>query len=468
MAWQRLFEPFVCLLVCPLVCPRLTGEPVWSRVAAICRGASVQNVTAVILGGGQGKRLRPLTLYRAKPAVALAGKYRLIDVPISNCIHSGIKKMFVVTQFSSVSLHRHIKQTYAFDPFSDGFIDLLAAAQTRHRDNWFQGTADAVRGGLRHINYFKADAALILSGDHLYRMDYRRVIDAHERSGADLTLAVCPVNATAAPSMGLVRANSDGLVCDFVEKPQDMGLMQGFVAPAGLCRQAGHPDNQDLYLANMGIYVFKREVLTQLLENGDEVDFGREVIPKAMANHKVMSFLHSGYWRDIGTIKDFFEANISMAQPKPEFELYKPGWPIYTHGRSLPPCRVVHSTIVDSLLSEGSNIEGAQISDSVIGVRSIVKPGTSLNEVVMHGADYYDGDEHAAELAATQKGLPPLGIGRDCQISRAIIDKNARIGDGVVIESKSADTRIETENYSIIDGITVIPGGAVIPAGTII
>ncbi len=428
----------------------------------------VKNVSAVILGGGRGKRLQPLTRDRAKPAVALAGKYRLIDVPISNCIHAGIKKMFLVTQFSSVSLHRHIMQTYTFDHFSDGFIDILAAAQTSQRTDWFQGTADAVRGSLRHINYFRSDSTLILSGDHLYRMDYRRLVDFHEESGADITLAVCPVNRTAAPNMGLLRATASGEVQDFVEKPDDPEVMERFRAPNELCDLAGHSTDQPLFLASMGIYVFRPEVLTEVLENGSERDFAREVIPRALERFKVRAYLYTGYWRDIGTIKDFFEANISLAQPEPPLRLYEPGWPFFTHARSLAPCRVVRSTILDSLLAEGADIEGAEIADSVIGVRSVIQPGATLREVLMHGADYFEGDPRARELTSHDVGLPTLGIGRNCSLERVILDKNARVGDGVVIRRQAPEREEQTENFWIRDGITVIPGNAVIPPGTVI
>jgi glucose-1-phosphate adenylyltransferase len=428
----------------------------------------MRSVCAVVLGGGRGSRLMPLTHHRAKPAVALAGKYRLIDVPISNCIHSGIKKMFVVTQFSSVSLHRHIMQSYAFDHFSDGFIDILAAQQTQERLDWFQGTADAVRGSLRNITYLKSDAVLILSGDHLYRMNYRAMVEHHTRKGADITLAVCPVNRAAAPSMGLLRADQDGAVSAFREKPKAHELTEEYRAPAELCRRAGHTASEDLFLASMGIYVFKPEVLVELMTQTSQIDFGREVIPDALPRYRVHAHLHTGYWRDIGTIRDFFEANISLAQPDPPFRLYRPGWPFYTHTRSLAPCSVVHSTIVDSLLCEGSDIDGAEIADSVIGVRSQVKPGSRLREVVMLGADYFEGDRRDQDIAASREGMSPLGVGRDCQLERVILDKNVRLGDGVVIRAQPMEREVEEESYWIRDGVTVIRGNCHIPSRTVI
>jgi glucose-1-phosphate adenylyltransferase len=428
----------------------------------------MSKVCAVILGGGQGRRLQPLTRDRAKPAVALAGKYRLIDVPLSNCIHSGIKKMFVVTQFSSVSLHRHIMQTYAFDAFSDGFIDILAAAQTNQRSAWYQGTADAVRGTLRHIHYFKSGATLILSGDHLYRMDYRKLLQTHEDSGADVTLAVCPVNRAAAPQMGLLRVNDQGRVHDFVEKPDDAQVIEALRAPDELCRAAGHATHEPLYLASMGIYVFKPRVLAELLASSEQIDFGREVIPSALATHDVRAHLFAGYWRDIGSIRDFFDANISLAQAEPPFNLYQPGWPFYTHARALAPCRVVRSTIVDSLLAEGADIHGAEIADSVIGVRSVIRPGAHLREVVMLGADFYEGDQLAEDIVVAHDDTVPLGIGRGCRLERCILDKNVHLGDDVVIRRQPDGSNAESALYWIRDGITVIPGNTVIPAGTVI
>ncbi|MFH1809019.1 MAG: glucose-1-phosphate adenylyltransferase [Pseudomonadota bacterium] len=428
----------------------------------------MNKVCAVILGGGQGTRLRPLTRDRAKPAVALAGKYRLIDVPLSNCIHSGIKKMFVVTQFSSVSLHRHIMQTYAFDHFSDGFIDILAAAQTNQRSNWYQGTADAVRGTLPHIHYFKSNATLILSGDHLYRMDYRRLLQFHDESNADITLAACPVNRTAASQMGLLRATDKGRVHDFVEKPKDDAVIAACKAPVDLCRAAGHATHEDLFLASMGIYVFRPQVLTELLSSSNQIDFGREVIPSALGRFNVNAYLFAGYWRDIGSIRDFFDANISLAQPEAPFSLYQPGWPFFTHARSLAPCRVVGSTIVDSLLAEGSDIHGAEIADSVIGVRSVIRPGSHLREVVMLGADFYEGDQLAEDIVVAHDDMVPLGIGPDCRLERVILDKNVHLGDGVVIRRQPDGANVDGDLFCVRDGITVIPGNTVIPAGTVI
>lgn len=425
-------------------------------------------VNAVILGGGRGSRLLPLTQKRAKPAVGLAGKYRLIDIPISNCINSKITKMFVVTQFLSVSLHRHIMKTYIFDSFSGGFIDVLPAQQTLARDNWFQGTADAVRGTLNHITYFKSDATLILSGDHLYRMDYRQLVERHLETKADITLGVYPVQRSQASQMGLLKVDGKARVLDFAEKPQKQETVDKYRAPQDLCRLAGLDHKQDLFLASMGIYVFNPDVLVDLLTQTEQVDFGKELLPAAIGSHNVMAYPFADYWQDIGTIQAFFEANVLLAQPDPPFRLYEPGWPIYTRSRSLPPCRVIKSDIQDSLLSEGSNIQGAKIVDSVIGVRSVVSPGSQLSEVVMLGADFFEGDLKARTMSAKPDESVPMGVGPGCRIERAIIDKNARIGAGVRITRKPPDVVVESANHWIKDGITVIPKSAVLHPGEII
>jgi glucose-1-phosphate adenylyltransferase len=425
----------------------------------------VKDVTAVILGGGRGTRLYPLTLERAKPAVGLAGKYRLIDVPVSNCINSGLKRIYVITQFLSTSLHRHIMQTYTFDVFSDGFVEILAAEQTPDSQSWFQGTADAVRATLRHITYYKSDATLILSGDHLYRMDYSKLLAYHFENGADITLAVYPVPLADAPRMGLLRANETGEVTEFAEKPKDPSVISNFKAPSELLTSCGLKPDDDRYLASMGIYVFNPKVLIKSLADGEHIDFGKGIIPAAINNHRVFAYPFSGYWEDIGTIKTFFNANINLAQENPEFSLYEPGWPIYTRTRSLPPSRIIGSEIKDSLIVEGSDIHGASIQDSIIGVRSIVNPGAVLKDVVMNGSDYYEGEEFLESLEEPLNGITRLGIGENTHIEHCIIDKNARIGRNVNITRKSEDIHLEHDLYWIRDGITIIRRGAVIPDG---
>lgn len=423
----------------------------------------MKNTTAIILGGGRGTRLFPLTLERAKPAVSFVGKYRLIDIPISNCINSGITRMFVLTQFLSASLHRHIMQTYRFDTFSDGFIDILAAEQTPHRNSWFEGTADAVRATLNHTTYYDSDETLILSGDHLYRMNYATLLKEHRESGADITLCVYPATEKEASQLGLMRVDEKGEVQSFAEKPKDLEIIRQFRAPKEIFEKRNIDIEPNRSLASMGIYVFNTKTLVSILNENPQEDFGKHIIPWSIDKFKVMAYPFTGYWKDIGTISTFFEANISLAQSNPPFELYFPRWPIYTRMRSLPPSRVIASEIKDSLLVEGSDIIGAHIEDSIVGVRSSINEGSSLKEVVMLGADFYDGEEVLFKENGNTKNLPQLGIGKNCKIQKCIIDKNVRIGDNVVIKQKPEGTNFEGDNFWVQDGITIIPKGAVIP-----
>ena len=413
-------------------------------------------------------RLFPLTLERAKPAVSFAGKYRLIDIPISNCINSGCHRVFVLTQFMSASLHRHIMQTYQFDTFSNGFVDILAAQQTPEGSDWFQGTADAVRATLKHTTYYAAEQVLILSGDHLYRMDYADLIRYHRETQADITLCVYPVSREEAPRMGLLKADATGEVQEFVEKPEDPDAIDGFRAPQEVFQTRGLDVGEDKFLASMGIYVFNPDVLVDGLADPALTDFGKEIIPAAIGRCRVMAYPFVGYWRDIGTIASFFNANLELAQAHAPFHLYSPGWPIYTHTRSLPPSRIIHSEIRDSLLVEGSDVNGAYISESIVGMRSAIRDKTRLDQVVMLGADFYEGEEVLRDRGPADAARPLLGIGRNCVIQRAIIDKNARIGDEVVIRNKQGAEDWEGDNYWIRDGITIVPRGAVIPSGTVI
>jgi glucose-1-phosphate adenylyltransferase len=424
------------------------------------------NTIALILGGGRGSRLYPLTLERSKPAVGVAGKYRLIDITVSNCIHSGIRRVFVITQFLSTSLHRHIMETYRFDKFSGGFVEILAAEQTPHRESWYQGTADAVRESLRHLLHYRAEAIVILSGDHLYRMDYSEMVRQHLDQDADITLAVQPVPRVEAPRMGLLRANPDGEVTEFVEKPSDPEVLERFRAPAHLLDTCGMGTQRDRYLGSMGIYVFRPSVLIETLADSTRMDFGKQVIPAAIGAYRVRAFPFCGHWEDIGTIRSFFDAHMSLVRPDSPFSLYEPGWPIFTHSRSLPPARIMESQVHDSLISEGASIQGAEITDSVVGVRSMVRAGARLNQVVMQGADYYEGEEPMRGILLPTSGLPGIGIGEGAVLERVIIDKNARIGAGVVIEAKPDGMELEGPNYWICDGITVIPKGAVIHPNT--
>lgn len=424
----------------------------------------MKDVTAIILGGGRGTRLYPLTLLRAKPAVPFAGKFRLIDIPISNCINSQMKRIFVLTQFLSASMHRHIMQTYAFDVFTEGFVDILAAEQTPKSDAWFQGTADAVRATLHHTLYYDSSEVVILSGDHLYRMDYRRMVERHRAADADITIGVYPVPREEAPRMGLLRAAEGGVVDEFIEKPSDPAVVDRFRVPEDLFGDLDVPP--DSYLASMGIYVFRPSVLRELLANEKQTDFGGEVIPGAIAERRVVAHPFTDYWRDIGTIGSFFEANLELVASRPPFNLHQGAWPLYTRTRSLPPGRIVDSEINDALVVEGSTVTGASIENSIVGIRGRVRRGARLKDVIVMGSDFYEG-EH--QLGAADRGggdVPPMGVGRDCRLERCIIDKNARIGDGVVIRARPEVTEHEGEHCWVRDGITVIPKNTVIPAGT--
>ncbi|HNZ03827.1 MAG TPA: glucose-1-phosphate adenylyltransferase [Myxococcota bacterium] len=428
----------------------------------------MDDVIALILGGGQGKRLFPLTLERSKPAVAVAGKYRLIDITLSNCINSGIRKVFVITQFLSASLHHHIMATYRFDAFSRGFVEILAAEQTPNRSAWYQGTADAVRESLRHVKDFNNKAILILSGDHLYRMDYRDMLRQHLENDADLTLAVQPVPRVEAPRMGLLKASPECIVTDFVEKPQEEDVLERFRSPVETNRRHGL-EGDDWFLGSMGIYVFKPSVLEELLSDESRMDFGKEVIPAAIHSHKVMAFPFTGHWEDIGTIRSYFDAHMAMVSDNPPFPLYDAGKQIYTRARNLPPAIVMRSKIKNCLFSEGSVVTGAVLRSSIIGVRSIVRPEARLTNVVMLGADYYEGEKTAWPMGTRPASdVPPMGVGMNSNLERVIIDKNARIGSNVIITPKPDGECIQGDNYWVCDGITVIPKNAVIPDGTVI
>jgi glucose-1-phosphate adenylyltransferase len=426
---------------------------------------NLNRVTAVILGGGRGSRLLPLTLYRAKPAVGFAGKHRIIDIPISNCINSGIKRIFVLTQFLSTSLHRHIMQTYRFDQFTDGFLEIVAADQTLLREDWFQGPADAVRATLDHTMYYKSDLMLILSGDQLYRMNYADFIRSHNERNADITICAHPVNRTEAARMGLIEVDEDCCVRRFVEKPQAADVIDAFRVPEHLASRL-KPNSADDVIASTGMYVFKPGVLRDVLSGSTAADFGAGIFQEAIKTLRVCAYLFPDYWRDIGTIRAFFDANISLGMRRSPFRLYAPAWPIYTRARSLPPSHITASEITNTLVGEGAFIAGARIVESVIGMRNVVRRGSDLKHVVMLGTDFYEGEELIAGQEGQAGEAPGLGIGRGCRIERAIIDKNARIGDNVVIRARPDMADLKSDNYWIRDGITVVPKGAVIPSGT--
>jgi glucose-1-phosphate adenylyltransferase len=418
---------------------------------------SLDQVLAVILGGGRGSRLYPLTKLRSKPAVPMAGKYRLIDIPISNCINSRIYRIAVLTQFNSHSLHRHITQTYHFDVFHTGWVQIWAAEQTMEHTDWYQGTADAVRKQLFQIRATRAEYVLILAGDHLYRMDYDKMAAFHWEHNADITVAVQPVRSEDAPRFGILKRDADGRILDFAEKPKD---------PQRLANLISRDDPARPYLGSMGIYFFKTNILAGLLESHDFDDFGSEVIPYALQHYQVYGYDFSGYWEDIGTIRSFYETNLALASPNPPFKLHDPDRPIYSRPRFLPGTIAEDCVLENVLLAEGCCLKRAEIRHSVIGLRSQVRSSTVIRDSILMGADYYD--RGCAENDVDAGNPPSLGIGRDCYIQGAIIDKNARIGSNVVIKPFPRDTNRDMGLYVINDGIVVIPKDAVIPSGTVI
>ncbi len=421
----------------------------------------MRHVLSVILGGGRGTRLYPLTKLRAKPAVPLGGKYRLIDVPISNCINSGISRMYVLTQFLSESLNRHIYRTYRFDSFGGGWVQVLAAEQTAGEQealsDWFQGTADAVRKALTHIRTARPAEVLILSGDHLYRMDYQPFIRAHRDSHADVTVAVQPVTREAAPQLGILKQDREGRIIEFAEKPKDKALDK--LASGG--------DEQKPFLASMGIYVFDYEVLKELLDKIKKDDFGKHILPAAIQSHRVYAYPFDGYWEDIGTVRAYYEANLSLALPNPPFDLYDPDHPIYTRPRYLPGTRVDECHLERVLLADGCRLQDAIVTDSVIGLRSVIGPGVRISRSIIMGADFYE--EEARRAANPELGRPDVGIGSNSTIEGAIVDKNARVGKNVVIRPHpEVIEMVEEENYIIRDGLVIVPKNAIIPDGTVI
>jgi glucose-1-phosphate adenylyltransferase len=426
----------------------------------------MREMVSLILGGGKGTRLLPLTQYRSKPAVPLAGKYRLIDVPISNCLNSGVNRIYVLTQFNSVSLHRHIQETYQFDHFSGGFVEILAAQQTNEGTDWYQGTADAVRKQLRHIEHHDVKYVLVLSGDQLYRMDYRQILETHRREHADVTIAAVPVTRQAARSFGIMRINETGRVVGFLEKPQtddEFELIRS--DPAWLDAQGINSRGRDC-LASMGIYVFDRDTLVELLHKSDYQDFGKEVFPMSIRARHVQVYPFDDYWEDIGTIRSFYEANLALASVSPPFDLASESAPIYTHVRPLPPARVQGADIRESLIADGCVIEtGATIEYSVIGLRSRIGRNVTIRHSTLMGADFYRSPEEDSE-GGFGAGQPPLGVGPDSIITGAIVDKNCRIGRNVRIENDARDLPdADLDNVSIRDGIVVVRKGVVLPDG---
>jgi glucose-1-phosphate adenylyltransferase len=429
----------------------------------------VKRVLGIILGGGAGTRLYPLTKLRAKPAVPLAGKYRLIDIPVSNCINSDILKIYVLTQFNSASLNRHISRTYNFSGFSEGFVEVLAAQQTAENPSWFQGTADAVRQYLWMLLDWDVDEYLILSGDHLYRMDYRLFIERHRETGADITLSVVPIDEKRATSFGLMKIDESGRVVDFSEKPKGDALrqMQVDTTTLGLTPEQA---KKSPYIASMGIYVFKKEVLGKLLQaNLEQTDFGKEIIPASANDYNVQAYLFNGYWEDIGTIEAFYDANLALTrQPQPAFSFYDKEAPIYTRARYLPPSKLLDCQVNQSMIGDGCILKNCRINHSVLGIRSRIESGCIIEDSLIMGADFYK--RFAEEQSDLQETSIPLGIGADTTIRRAIIDKNAHIGRDVRIINKDRveEAEREKQGFFIRNGIVVVLKNAVIPDETVI
>ena len=415
------------------------------------------DLLAMILGGGRGTRLFPLTYRRSKPAVPIAGKYRLIDIPISNCLNSNVGRIFVLTQFNSESLNQHISRTYKFDIFSDRFVSILAAEQTEDGDKWFQGTADAVRQSLRHMRRHYARDILILSGDQLYQMDYRQMLETHRRSGADCTVAVIPVAAEQASAFGILKMDVSGRITHFDEKPprERLPSLASDIPGAG-----------SAYLASMGIYIFERGTMERVLAQSDRVDFGRHIIPDAVPKLKVQAHVHRGYWEDVGTIDSYFQANLALTDPIPSFDFYQAERPVFSHPRFLPASKLEGCNIRSALVCEGCIMHGAEIDRSVIGIRSRIGSQVRIRNSLLIGADFY---ETLDEMSATEaRGVPPVGVGSDSIIENAIVDKNARIGRGVRILNEAKLEHADGDNYFIREGIVIIPKNGVIRNGTVI
>lgn len=419
----------------------------------------MKNIVGIVLGGGKGSRLFPLTMVRSKPAVPLAGKYRLIDVPISNCINSGIRKIFVLTQYNSASLNRHVNLTYRFGLFSEGFVDILAAEQTRDSADWYQGTADAVRQALRHVLAAQVDHILILSGDQLYRMDFAKVLKSHLSRQADITICVLPVETDKASQFGILKMENDGRITEFHEKPGAQEVIGRLRVAPGVLASSGVSHKKPL-LASMGIYLFKADLLVELLKDKSKIDFGGHVIPAALSEHRVFGHIFRGYWEDIGTIAAFYKANLDLTSQRAAFEFTRADAPIYTHPRFLPGSRIRRCRITSTILADGCVIEDSTVRGSVIGIRSTIGPRSEVVNSLMMGADFY-------ETGSRQRAIA-MGVGRSSSIRNAILDKNARIGKNVRIHNRRQLKNLDADNYYIRDGIVIVPKNVEIPDGTVI
>lgn len=416
----------------------------------------MNDVLTIVLGGGRGTRLFPLTHLRSKPAVPIGGKYRLIDIPLSNCLHAGLKRIFVLTQFNSASLNRHIAKTYHLDMFSEGFVEVLAAEQTPEGEKWFQGTADAVRQATRHFRDADAEYYLILAGDHIYRMDFAELIDAHIESNADITIAAQPVTTDDATQMGIFRFDADGQVTGFEEKPKaerlaEMGSSAPRHSPAEL--SADKP-----FIASMGIYVFSRDVLHEVLAQSNAIDFGREVIPQALSTHRVHHYLYRGFWADVGTVRSFYDVNLMLTRRGAPFNFFHPKRPMYTQPYFLPAARIHDSQLDESLVAEGAYLDTCEVRGSIVGIRATIMRGAKVSRSILIGADYYD--ESPTDL--------PMGIGRDAVLDKVIVDKNARIGHGARLVNERGIENADGDGYYIRGGIIIVPKGGVVKPGTVV
>jgi glucose-1-phosphate adenylyltransferase len=426
---------------------------------------NTSNVLSVIMGGGQGTRLFPLTKERAKPAVPLAGKYRLVDIPISNCINSGLRRIYLLTQFNSASLHRHISQSYKFDHFSGGFVEILAAEQTFADTSWYQGTADAVRKNMIHFRNHDWEHLLILSGDQLYRMDFRAVIEHHSEVNADITIATIPVRRSEVPGLGIMQIDASQRITRFVEKPSDPGVQDSLRLDPAWYPQLGITQNGELFLASMGIYVFNRDVVFKALDS-TYTDFGKHIIPDSIKQLRVFASVFQGYWEDIGTIRAFFEANLDVTNELPRFNFFDMSAPIFSRPRFLPGSKINGAQIDHAVISDGCIINRASITHSIVGLRCLVGPGTVLNRTILLGSDYYESLESIRQHE--QAGQPRIGVGTNCRIENTIVDKNARIGNDVVISPAGKPDKVDHPNYYIRDGIIIVPKNGVIPHRTVI
>ncbi len=419
------------------------------------------NVLAIILGGGRGTRLFPLTKDRSKPAVPLGGKYRLVDIPISNCINNNIKKIYILTQFNTASLHMHINRSFNFDIFSNGYIDILAAEQTPTRETWYQGTADAVRQNLQHFSDPSIEYFLILSGDQLYRMDFDSILEYHLEKKADVTVSVLPVERSKTAGFGILKVNNNARITDFVEKTTDPAILDAYkVKDMSIFGPEVARNKDKTYLASMGIYVFNRKAMYEALDN-DMTDFGKHIIPASISDLKVFAYPYNGYWEDIGTIDAFYDANLLLTKKDRPFDFFDPKSPIFTHPRFLPPSILTNCNVTESCICEGCHLSGSKIHNSVVGIRSVVQEGSEIFDSILLGNDAFENGSKAQSTV-------PLGIGKRCRIERTIIDKNARIGDGTIIRSKEGCPNEDHDNYYVRDGIVIIPKHAVIEAGSVI